>query len=75
VKQVPAIGEPGSRLVLRRGCDGVLERLDKKKMQSSIVVFGATGFAGRHITNEVLDRGRDVRGAARDILSLDKSSN
>jgi hypothetical protein len=42
---------------------------------SSIVVFGATGFAGRHITNELLDRGHAVLGVARDVSSLDKRSN
>jgi putative NADH-flavin reductase len=45
------------------------------RCMSSIVVFGATGFAGRHITNELLDRGHVVRGVARDVSSLATRSN
>lgn len=32
---------------------------------SKVIVFGATGYAGNHITTELLSRGRDVQGVAR----------
>lgn len=32
---------------------------------SKIVIFGITGFAGSHISDELLDRGHDVLGVAR----------
>lgn len=38
---------------------------------SIVVVFGATGYAGGHITRELLDRGHRVVGVARDAASLD----
>ncbi len=37
---------------------------------STIVVFGVTGYAGGHITAELLDRGHAVIGVARDITSV-----
>jgi uncharacterized protein len=37
---------------------------------STIVVFGATGYAGGHITAELLDRGHAVIGVARDITTV-----
>jgi putative NADH-flavin reductase len=32
---------------------------------STIVIFGITGYAGRHIANELIERGHDVVGVAR----------
>jgi uncharacterized protein len=37
---------------------------------STIVVFGVTGYAGGHITAELLDRGHAVIGVARDITTV-----
>lgn len=32
---------------------------------SKVIVFGATGYAGNHITTELISRGHDVQGVAR----------
>ncbi|MHA7281927.1 NAD(P)-dependent oxidoreductase [Arthrobacter sp. TMS2-4] len=32
---------------------------------SKVIVFGATGYAGNHITSELVSRGHDVQGVAR----------
>jgi uncharacterized protein YbjT (DUF2867 family) len=37
---------------------------------SRIVVFGVTGYAGGHITAELLDRGHAVIGVARDTTQV-----
>lgn len=37
---------------------------------SKVVVFGATGYAGGHITEELLSRGHSVTGVARDVGAL-----
>ena len=37
---------------------------------SRIVVFGVTGYAGGHITAELLDRGHAVVGVARDTTQV-----
>jgi len=37
-----------------------------------VVVFGATGYAGGHITNELLSRGHTVTGVARDTSKLEE---
>lgn len=37
---------------------------------SNVVVFGATGYAGGHITAELLSRGHSVTGVARDVGAL-----
>ncbi|SEB51361.1 hypothetical protein SAMN04489806_0928 [Paramicrobacterium humi] len=37
---------------------------------SHVVVFGATGYAGGHITDELLSRGHTVTGVARDTSAL-----
>ncbi|PFG29547.1 NAD(P)-dependent oxidoreductase [Paramicrobacterium agarici] len=36
-----------------------------------VVVFGATGYAGGHITNELLERGHSVTAVARDTSKLE----
>ncbi|OUZ09248.1 NAD-dependent epimerase [Aeromicrobium sp. PE09-221] len=36
-----------------------------------VLVFGVTGYAGRHITAELLSRGHHVTGIARDVSSVD----
>ena len=38
---------------------------------STVVVFGATGYAGGHITQELLSRGHRVVGVARDTAKLE----
>jgi putative NADH-flavin reductase len=40
--------------------------LEKEAAMSTIVVIGVTGYAGGHITSELLDRGHTVVGVARD---------
>lgn len=38
---------------------------------AKIAVFGASGFAGKHITDEALRRGHDVTAVARDVSRID----
>src|SRR5699024_4587620 len=67
--------------IARRSADGlrtwrsarssVYRRLERLNTMARITVFGASGFAGRHIAQEAAGRGHEVTAVARDADRID----